>query len=131
VQNGSARFTDYLKTYGLYVLPQHALTRVVYWLTRRESRFTPWVIRKFAKAFDVDMFDAVNPDLSSYKTFNAFFTRPLKPEARPIANGKTEIASPADGKISDYLPITSRLSSLAHAINGHTHQTNACARSIT
>jgi len=100
VQNGSASFLDYVKTYGLYILPQHALTRVVYWLTRRESRFTPWVIKKFAKAFNVDMFDAVNPDLDSYKTFNAFFTRPLKPEARPIANGDTEIACPADGKIS-------------------------------
>ncbi len=100
MQNGSASFLDYIKTYGLYILPQHALTRVVYWLTRRESRFTPWVIKKFAKAFNVDMFDAVNPDLDSYKTFNAFFTRPLKPEARPIANGDTEIACPADGKIS-------------------------------
>lgn len=91
---------DTIKTYALYPLPQHGLTRIVYWLTRRESRFTGAVIRRFAKAFDVDMNDAVEPDLGHYKTFNAFFTRALKPEARPIAAGENEIASPADGRIS-------------------------------
>lgn len=91
---------DILKTYLLYVLPQHALTRVVYWLTRRQSRLTPAAIRWFTKRFDVDMSIAVQPDLSAYKTFNAFFTRPIKPEARPIAPGKGELASPADGRIS-------------------------------
>jgi len=100
VQNESASLLDRVKTYGLFILPQHALTRVVYWLTRRESRLTPWAINRFAKAFDVDMQDAQEPDLSSYKSFNAFFTRPLKSEARPIASGTAEIASPADGKIS-------------------------------
>ncbi len=96
----SASFLDRLKTYSLYPLPQHALTRVVYWLTRQESKLTTPVINRFAKAFDVDMDDAVNPDLASYSTFNKFFTRALKPEARPIASGVDEIASPADGRIS-------------------------------
>ena len=98
--NSAANFIDYLKTYSLYVLPHHALTRVVYWLTRQNSKLTPWVIEKFAASFNVDMNDAVEPDLKSYSTFNAFFTRALKPTARPIAEGVTEIASPADGRIS-------------------------------
>jgi phosphatidylserine decarboxylase len=93
-------FLDRLKTYCLYPLPQHALTRLVYWLTRQKSRFTTPVIKKFAKAFNVDMNDAIEPDLNTYKTFNEFFTRALKPEARPIASGDSEIASPADGRIS-------------------------------
>jgi len=46
------------------------------------------------------MNDAVEPDLAHYKTFNAFFTRALKPEARPITEGESEIACPADGRIS-------------------------------
>ncbi len=96
----SASAIDWLKTYALYPLPHHALTRVVYWMTRQESSLTPKAIARFAKAFDVDMDDAVNPDLASYSTFNAFFTRALKPEARPIASGVNEIASPADGRIS-------------------------------
>jgi len=95
-----ASLLDYAKTYSLYVLPHHALTRVVYWLTRRESRFTTAVIKKFAVAFNVEMDDAIDPDLNNYKTFNAFFTRALKGDARPIAAGVTEIASPADGRIS-------------------------------
>lgn len=95
-----ANFLDYLKTYSLYVLPHHALTRVVYWLTRRESRLTSGVIRKFASSFNVDMNDAIEPDLDSYRTFNAFFTRALKVDARPIAAAEKQIASPADGRIS-------------------------------
>ena len=100
MSNSPASLLDYAKTYGLYILPHHALTRVVYWLTRRESRFTTAVVKKFAAAFNVDMNDAVDSNLSNYKTFNAFFTRALKDEARPIAEGDTEIASPADGRIS-------------------------------
>lgn len=98
--NRAASFIDYLKTYSLYVLPHHALTRVVYWLTRQNSKLTPWVIEKFAASFNVDMNDAVDPELKNYDTFNAFFTRALKPAARPIAEGTSEIASPADGRIS-------------------------------
>lgn len=95
-----ASLRDYLKTYALYPLPQHLLTRAVYWLTRQESRLTPLAIRRFASAFDVNMNDAVEPDLSTYATFNAFFTRALKPDARPIASGEMDIASPADGRVS-------------------------------
>ncbi len=101
-----AGFLDYVKTYSLYVLPHHALTRVVYWLTRQDSKLTPWVIEKFAAAFNVDMNDAVDSDLKSYRTFNEFFTRALKPEARPIAHAPDEIASPADGRISAIGDIT-------------------------
>jgi len=104
--SGTASIIDYIKTYSLYALPQHALTRVVYWLTRRESRFTPWVIQKFASSFNVEMEDAVDPHLENYKTFNAFFTRALNPEARPIASEASEIACPADGRISAIGDIT-------------------------
>ncbi len=102
----SASFVDLLKTYSLYVLPQHALTRVVYWLTRQRSSLTPAVIRWFAGKFNVEMQDAVNPDLKSYATFNEFFTRPLTPDARPIAAGVDEVACPADGRISAIGDIT-------------------------
>lgn len=96
----SASLSDIVKTYSLYVLPHHALTRVVYWLTRQQSSLTPKVIRWFARKFSVDMQDAVNPDLGSYSTFNEFFTRALKPEARPIASADNAIACPADGRVS-------------------------------
>lgn len=91
---------DWLKTLPLYPLPHHLISRAVFWLTRQESSLTLPAIKRFAKLFNVEMNDAVEPDLSHYKTFNAFFTRALKPEARPITSGDGEIACPADGRIS-------------------------------
>lgn len=91
---------DWLKTLPLYPLPHHLVSRVVLWLTRRESILTGPAIKGFAKLFHVEMQDAVEPNLENYKTFNAFFTRALKPEARPITEGLGEIACPADGRIS-------------------------------
>jgi len=96
----SASLTDWLKTRALTPLPQHFLSRIVFSLTRRRSRFTQTAIQKFARAFDVDMQDAVEPELSRYDTFNAFFTRALTPAARPIAAGTDLVASPADGRFS-------------------------------
>lgn len=97
---------DWCKAAPLAVLPHHAVSRVVYWLTRREGRLVTPVIKRFIALFDVDMNDAVEPDISTYPTFNAFFTRALNAEARPIAAGDNEIACPADGRISAIGPIT-------------------------
>ncbi|MCZ6831670.1 MAG: archaetidylserine decarboxylase [Gammaproteobacteria bacterium] len=83
------------------VLPQHLLSRLSGWLA--ENR-TAWLknllIERFAAHFDVDMSEAANPDLRSYENFNAFFTRSLRPDARPIAVESGSIVSPADGAIS-------------------------------
>ena len=91
---------DWIKTYSLYPLPHHVLSRLVLWATRQESRATPAAIRWFARKFDVEMKDAVEEDLGSYTSFNRFFTRALKPEARPIDQETHSICSPADGRIS-------------------------------
>ena len=93
-----ASLIDYIKSWPLYALPHHAISRVVYKLTRVESVYVPKVIVKFSKVFGVDLQQAVNPDPKSYKTFNAFFTRPIKPVLRPIAT--TKLVSPVDGCIS-------------------------------
>lgn len=92
--------SDYLKAWPLYPLPHHAISRLVYRLTRLESKWTQPAIRQFIKAFKVNMSEAEQPEPSAYKTFNAFFTRSLKPELRPIATGARVLASPVDGKIS-------------------------------
>ena len=84
-----------------HVLPQHLLSRLAGWLA--ENR-TPWLknllIERFATHFDVDMSEAADPDLHNYENFNAFFTRPLLPHARPVAGGDDTVVSPADGAIS-------------------------------
>ena len=97
--------SDYLKSWPLYVLPHHAISRVVYRLTRVESKWVQSVICKFISVFKVDMSEAVQPDPSAYKTFNAFFTRSLKPELRPLATETNVLASPVDGAISQVAAI--------------------------
>lgn len=94
--------SDYIKSWPLYVLPHHLLSRGVFKLTRIRSPLVPKAIRRFAAIFKVNLDEAVNPDPESYATFNEFFTRPLKPELRPIAAGETVLASPVDGAISQF-----------------------------
>jgi phosphatidylserine decarboxylase len=43
---------------------------------------------------------AINEDAASYESFNLFFTRALKPEARPINENRNSIISPVDGAVS-------------------------------
>ncbi|MDZ4298690.1 MAG: archaetidylserine decarboxylase [Moraxellaceae bacterium] len=98
---------DQLKTLPQYMLPQHALSRFVGKLAASK---TPWLkdtfIRRFAARYQVDMSEAVQPDLSQYACFNDFFTRPLKAGARPIDSHVDSIISPADGAVSQLGPIT-------------------------
>jgi len=49
------------------------------------------------------MSEALDPNLASYRSFNAFFTRALRPGARTIDS--SAIVSPADGAISQLGPI--------------------------
>ncbi len=83
-----------------YITPQHALSRFAGWLSNCEK---PWLknylIRYFLGRFDINMKEALIEDPFDYPSFNAFFTRKLKPELRPIASGH-DIASPVDGFIS-------------------------------
>ena len=100
MQNSNASLSDYIKSAAVYVLPHHAVSRLVYKATRIKSSYVPAAIRKFCQVFDVNMDEAVNPDPNSYATFNKFFTRPIKPELRPIVAGENMLASPVDGAIS-------------------------------
>ena len=92
---------DRVKAGLQFTLPQHAITRLVHWLARVETpTVKDWLIRHFIQRFEVDMSEAAAPDSSSYLCFNAFFTRTLRADARPIADGTKAIASPVDGRIS-------------------------------
>ena len=83
------------------LLPQHALSRLAGALA--ECRI-PWLknslIRLFIRAFGVDMREAFDPDPRRHESFNAFFIRPLRADARPIDASPAGIACPADGRIS-------------------------------
>ena len=99
--NTSAKFVDRVKAWPQYLLPHYALTDLMFLLTRSEAAW--WknsFIRWFAYQYKVDMSEAVNEQLTGYSSFNQFFTRPLKPNARPVCQGHNSIACPVDGAIS-------------------------------
>lgn len=100
----NASILDYIKSGSLYALPHHAISRVVYKLTRIESPKVLPVIKWFTKAFGVDLSEAKQSDPASFASFNEFFTREIKEELRPIAD--TAIVSPVDGTVSQSGAIT-------------------------
>jgi phosphatidylserine decarboxylase len=92
---------DWLKSWPLAVLPHHLLSRMVRSATRWRNRW--WknlLIRWFIRHFRVNMSEAVNPSPAHYPDFNSFFTRALKPAARPQPGEPGVITSPVDGRIS-------------------------------
>lgn len=98
---------DRLLSLWQYPIPQHLISRLMGLVANSENPairdpFVKW----FAQRYGVNMAEAANPDLASYRTFNEFFTRPLKAGARPIDADMKSIVSPADGAISELGPIS-------------------------
>jgi phosphatidylserine decarboxylase len=92
---------DGVKSSIQYLLPQHMLSGLAYKLTR--ITWQPWknfLITSFIRAYNVDMSIALQPGPSAYKHFNDFFTRGLKPSARPVDTGAAAVVSPVDGTVS-------------------------------
>lgn len=84
-----------------YLLPKQALTALAGKLAgARAGGFTTRFIQWFVGRYGVNMAEAANPDITSYPTFNEFFTRPLKPDARPLV--RADLICPVDGAISQF-----------------------------
>ena len=90
-----------LKVLPQYLLPKQLLTSLAGRLaSQARGGTTTSVIGWFVKKYQVNMAEALNPDIASYATFNDFFTRALKPGARPLV--ATELICPVDGAISQF-----------------------------
>ena len=88
-----------------HLAPQHALSKFAGRVAdSRRKRLKDTLIKRFIDIYDVDMGEAAEP-ASAYPSFNAFFTRALKPGARPLADAAKFILSPADGAVSQIGPI--------------------------
>ncbi len=97
----AARAGDRLFAFLQYLLPKHLLSRFVYRLMRQRSPAVKnSLLRVFLAGYRVDMNEAEQPDPYAYPSFNAFFTRALRPGARPIAADPELIVSPVDGVVS-------------------------------
>jgi len=84
-----------------YVLPKQALTALAGTVaTARGGAWTTRLIRWFVRRYGVNMAEAANADIAGYATFNDFFTRALKPGARPLADA--DWICPVDGAISQF-----------------------------
>jgi len=93
--------SDRLAVLPQYLLPKQALTALAGKAAGAQAgKLTTTVVDWFVQRYKVDMAEAANPDTASYPTFNAFFTRALKPGARPLA--QAGLICPVDGAISQF-----------------------------
>lgn len=84
-----------------HLLPKQALTSLAGALaSARACAATTAAIRAFVQRYGVNMAEAAEPDIAAYPTFNDFFTRALKPGARPLA--QADLICPVDGAISQF-----------------------------
>ena len=83
-----------------YALPHRFLSRLAYFAARSQSRaWKNFLIRQVLTHFDVNMAEAQQPDPYAYPSFNAFFTRALKPGARNADADASTLLMPSDGRI--------------------------------
>jgi phosphatidylserine decarboxylase len=84
-----------------YIMPQLYLTQLAGWFAQQKwGAVTHFVIKVFAKKYNVDMSEAKKENFSDYESFNQFFIRELKDGARKINENPTALCLPADGRVS-------------------------------
>ncbi|WP_127470775.1 archaetidylserine decarboxylase [Thiomicrorhabdus aquaedulcis] len=95
------KLIDFFKVAPQYFIPKHFLSSAMHWFMQIE---TPWiknnVIKLLIKIYGINLQEAADENIENYAHFNAFFTRALKADARPIDNDVNVWVSPADGLLS-------------------------------
>ncbi len=90
-----------------YILPQHALSKAMSYLTHCENKLWKNIfIRQIIQHYNVNMSESLEENIENFNSFNHFFTRELKPHVRPLTQVENAIACPADGVISQVGTIT-------------------------
>ena len=116
-----AAVSDYFAVLLQYLLPKQALTVFAGKVAGlKGGAMTSRLIRWFVGRYKVNMTEAANSDIRSYATFNDFFTRALRSDARPLADAA--FICPVDGAISQFGPIEN--DQLFQA-KGHSYSTTA------
>ena len=90
-----------LMTTLTYLLPHRLLSSMARALAYSDHpKLRDWLIDSVIRRFGVDLTEAAHSDPRAYPTFNAFFTRALKPGARIADPDPDALLMPADGRIS-------------------------------
>ncbi len=84
------------------LLPQHALSRLMHRIARSTTPLVrDTLIRAVLRGYpQIEMREAAQPDPLAYPSFNAFFTRALRADARVVEGGADDLVSPVDGTVS-------------------------------
>src|SRR5450830_989690 len=110
-----------LAVFTQYLLPKQAITAFAGVVAdTRAGKITIAIIRWFIGRYQVNMLEAAEPDIAAYASFNEFFTRALRADARPIA--QADFICPVDGAISQFGDIESNQIFQA---KGHYYSTEA------
>jgi len=92
---------DFFKVTPQYVIPKHLLSKGMHWFMQIEQSWVKnMTIKLLTKIYGINVSEAIVEDFDHYPHFNAFFTRALKPEARPIDSNENTWCSPVDGVVS-------------------------------
>ena len=90
-----------LRSLLFYILPHHAISWCVFHIARvRWKPFKNLAIRIYTRLHTVNLQEAVITDAYQYESLNAFFTRALKPQARPLHTDDSSWICPVDGAVS-------------------------------
>ncbi|MBC7702972.1 MAG: phosphatidylserine decarboxylase [Rhodoferax sp.] len=93
--------SDRLAVLPQYFLPKRALTQFGSLIaSARGGVWTTRLIHWFVGQYKVNMAEAADPDIRHYASFNEFFTRALRADARPLADA--DLVCPVDGAISQF-----------------------------
>ena len=97
---GDHTYSRFLRRFVLPWMTQHPFMSKFYGFLQKTG-FSKRKIKPFLEQFEVDPSEFLDP-VESFSSFNDFFIRKLKPEARPIAPGKDVAILPADGRYLVY-----------------------------
>lgn len=82
-----------------YLIPHQAFSRLVGWFMGVRL-WKSLLIGFFIRRYGVDLSEAEREQAADYDSFNDFFTRRLKNDARPFPDNPLAILCPADGTVS-------------------------------
>lgn len=90
-----------ITTLPQYILPHHFLSKLMAKFTHSQCKvWKNLMISQIIKVYGVNMSESKEQDINNFASFNHFFTRELKADARPITSDSNTIACPADGAVS-------------------------------